>query len=180
MFRRLIVSPAIVAACALGMTSCATSMQDGRGSDATGRVVEAAASINAWGSILAQLGGEHVHATSIITKPDTDPHDYEPTPADGRTIAAARLFIENGVGYDSWAAKAIAANPSGRAVIDVGKLVGVAGRRQSAPLVLTWRRRKGRRRDHRRTEGSRPRRRRVLRRPAAGLRDTPGWASTTG
>jgi zinc/manganese transport system substrate-binding protein len=89
-------------------------------------VVSVAASINAWGSIVAQLGGSHVHATSIITNPDTDPHDYEPTPADGRVIAGARLFVENGVGYDAWADKALAASPdSQRLVINVGSLVGV-------------------------------------------------------
>jgi zinc/manganese transport system substrate-binding protein len=89
-------------------------------------VVNAAASINAWGSVLAQLGGTHVHTTSIITNPDTDPHDYEPTPADGRTIADAQLFVENGIGYDDWAAKAVAASPdSGRTVINVGQLVSI-------------------------------------------------------
>jgi zinc/manganese transport system substrate-binding protein len=89
-------------------------------------VITAAASINAWGSILSQLGGTHVKTTSIISNPDTDPHDYEPTPADGRVIASAALFVENGIGYDSWAAKAVEANPdASRTVIDVGDLVGV-------------------------------------------------------
>jgi len=88
-------------------------------------VISVAASINAWGSILAQLGGTHVKATSIISNPDTDPHAYEPTPADGRVIATASLFVENGIGYDSWAAKAVAANPDpNRVVIDVGQLTG--------------------------------------------------------
>ena len=89
-------------------------------------VVEVVATISAWGSILEQLGGVHVHETSIITSPQTDPHDYEPTPADARALAAAELVVENGVGYDSWAAKTLAANSvSGRAVIDVGRLLGV-------------------------------------------------------
>jgi zinc/manganese transport system substrate-binding protein len=85
-----------------------------------------AASINAWGSVLGQLGGTHVQTSSIITNPDTDPHDYEPTPADGRTIARSALFVENGVGYDPWAARALAASPDPhRIVLDVGELVGV-------------------------------------------------------
>lgn len=89
-------------------------------------VVRAVASIDAWGSVLEQLGGDHVQTTSIISSPDVDPHDYEPTTADGVTIARAQLVVVNGVGYDSWAAKAVAANPaSGRAVIDVGQLVGI-------------------------------------------------------
>ena len=89
-------------------------------------MIQVAASINAWGSILEQLGGTHVTATSIITNPDTDPHDYEPTPHDGTVIAGSRLFVENGIGYDSWAAKSLAASPdSSRVVINVGELVHV-------------------------------------------------------
>jgi len=89
-------------------------------------VIRAVASIDAWGSLLKQLGGNRVVTTSIISSPDVDPHDYEPTTADGVTIAKAQLVVVNGVGYDDWAAKAVAANPaSGRAVIDVGQLVGV-------------------------------------------------------
>jgi hypothetical protein len=70
----------------------------GRHDDVPGRereVIPVAASINAWGSILEQLGGTHAKETSLITNPDTDPHDYEPTPADGRVIAGSKLFVEN-------------------------------------------------------------------------------------
>jgi zinc/manganese transport system substrate-binding protein len=96
------------------------------GSGGSSEVITVAASINAWGSILSQLGGSHVKETSLITNPDTDPHDYEPTPQDGTVIAASRLFVENGIGYDSWAAKSLAASPSsGRLVINVGDLVHV-------------------------------------------------------
>ena len=81
---------------------------------------------NFWGSIAAQLGGTKARVTSVITSPATDPHDYEPTAADARTIAGARMVIVNGVGYDPWASKLIAANPiSHRIVLDVGDLVGI-------------------------------------------------------
>ncbi len=92
----------------------------------SGTVIEVAATINAWGSILTQLGGDHVKATSIITNPETDPHDYEPTPADGRVIARSKLFVQNGIGYDTWSAKVVSASPdASREVITVGDLVGV-------------------------------------------------------
>ena len=80
---------------------------------------------NFWGSIAAQLGGNRVQVTSLIHNPATDPHDYEPTPADARALAGAQLALVNGVGYDPWAPKLIDANPvSGRDVITVGDLVG--------------------------------------------------------
>jgi zinc/manganese transport system substrate-binding protein len=81
---------------------------------------------NFWGSIAKQLGGNRVEVTSIITNPATDPHDYEPTSDDARTMAGARMAIVNGIGYDAWASKLLAANPTpGRAVISVGDLLGL-------------------------------------------------------
>ncbi|ACU72102.1 periplasmic solute binding protein [Catenulispora acidiphila DSM 44928] len=82
---------------------------------------------NFWGSIALQLGGTHVTAASIISNPDTDPHSYEATPNDAKLIARARLFIQNGIGYDtSWAPKLVSANPaSGRDVLTVGDVVGL-------------------------------------------------------
>jgi zinc/manganese transport system substrate-binding protein len=114
---------------AVGVSACATTppAPAGAPTGSAGTAVPVAASINAWGSIVSQLGGDRVRATSIITNPDTDPHDYEPTPADGRTIADSTLFVENGIGYDPWAARALAASPEpSRVVLDVGQLVGVA------------------------------------------------------
>ena len=94
---------------------------------AGGKPITVVATINAWGSIAAQLGGTRVQETSLITNPATDPHAYEPTPTDARVVAGADVFIENGIGYDSWAAKMLAANPvPGRSVLDVGALVGIA------------------------------------------------------
>ena len=79
-----------------------------------------------WGSIASQLGGDRVQVTSVITSPATDPHDYEPTAADARTIAGAQLVIVNGIGYDPWVDKLVAANPvHGRVVLEVGDLVGI-------------------------------------------------------
>jgi zinc/manganese transport system substrate-binding protein len=97
------------------------------GSSTTGaKGLQVVAAENFWGSIAAQLGGNKVHVTSVITSPATDPHDYEPTAADARTIAGAQLVIVNGIGYDPWAPKLIAANPvSGRVVLDVGDLTGI-------------------------------------------------------
>jgi len=64
--------------------------------------------------------------TDIIDNPDADPHDYEPTAADARAMAAANLVITNGIGYDAWAGKLVAADPApGRTVLTVGDLVGV-------------------------------------------------------
>ncbi len=88
--------------------------------------MQVVAAENFWGSIASQLGGDRVHVTSVITSPATDPHDYEPTAADARALAGAQLVIVNGIGYDPWADKLLAANPvHGRIELKVGDLVGV-------------------------------------------------------
>ena len=114
---------ALVALMTMALTGCQTTPSASTTSG--GHRIVAVASIDAWGSILAQLGGDRVQTTSIITNPDTDPHDYEPTPANGRTIAEASLVVENGAGYDSWMAKSVQANGNGATrVVDVATLVG--------------------------------------------------------
>ncbi|QMU79750.1 zinc ABC transporter solute-binding protein [Streptacidiphilus sp. PB12-B1b] len=115
---------------ALGLVAgCATVGPAGAASgDAAGGggVVRVVAAENFWGSIAAQLGGAHARVTSIISNPDTDPHAYEPTTADARTLTTAQLAIVNGVGYDGWADKLLATNAdSGRTELNVGDLVGV-------------------------------------------------------
>jgi zinc/manganese transport system substrate-binding protein len=81
---------------------------------------------NFWGSIASQLGGDRVTATSIITNPAEDPHSYEPKAQDARALATAQLVVVNGVGYDPWAPKLLAANPtSGRITLTVGDLLGL-------------------------------------------------------
>lgn len=80
-----------------------------------------------WGSIAAQLGGDRVEVTNIVTSPSADPHDYEPTSEDARTMATAQLAIVNGIGYDTWATKLLEAEPNeGRTELDVGSLLGLA------------------------------------------------------
>ena len=119
----------IVALLALSAIAAGSLAGCGAGSDpvgASGRL-DVAAAEDSWGSIAAQLGGDQVEVTSIITNPAADPHDYEPSSEDARTMAAAEVAIVNGIGYDEWAQKLIDANPSsGRTVLDVGDLLGLA------------------------------------------------------
>ncbi len=121
--RLRLLGPVLATVLAGLATGCATSPAAQQAPDGP---IEVAASTNVWGSILSQLGGDRVRATSIISNPQTDPHAYEPTPADARVIARSRVFVANGVGYDPWAAQSVTASPDeNRTVVDVGALVGV-------------------------------------------------------
>jgi zinc/manganese transport system substrate-binding protein len=122
-----VVVCALVAAFLAGCDKSGSSATAGTGAGA-GRLRVVAAE-NFWGSIASQLGGRKVDVSSIIVNPDTDPHSYEPTAADARTIAGARLAIVNGIGYDNWAPKLLAASPvegsNGRVVLNVGDVLGL-------------------------------------------------------
>lgn len=122
-----VVACALVAAGLAGCDKSGPSATAGTGTGA-GRLRVVAAE-NFWGSIASQLGGSRVDVSSIIVNPDTDPHSYEPTAADARTMAGAQLAIVNGIGYDNWAPKLLAASPaeggSGRVVLNVGDVLGL-------------------------------------------------------
>jgi zinc/manganese transport system substrate-binding protein len=119
-----VATAALISAC--GATDAAPDASPA-GTGAGSRTLHVVAAENFWGSIAGQLGGPHVQVRSVIDNPNADPHDYEPTSADGRAIATADVVIVNGVGYDTWASKLVAANPApNRVVLDVGQLVGVA------------------------------------------------------
>lgn len=109
---------AVASGCGINPTAAAGGGQGG--------VIEVVAAENFWGSLAAQVGGTHVHVTSLITDPNADPHSYEPTAADGRSVAMAAMVIVNGVGYDGWAPKLLSADPGRRTVLDVGHLLGLA------------------------------------------------------
>jgi zinc/manganese transport system substrate-binding protein len=125
---RRISSPLVaLGAAALALSACSTDgTAAGAGARDSSHVIEVVAAENFWGSIAAQLGGTHVHVSDIITSPGADPHDYEPTAQDGRAIASANLVVLNGIGYDPWASKLAAANPSSSRIdLTVGSVLGL-------------------------------------------------------
>jgi zinc/manganese transport system substrate-binding protein len=93
----------------------------------SGKKIQIVAGENFWGSLMQQLGGNRVNVTSIVTDPNADPHEYESNANDARMIANASIVVVNGVGYDDWALKLIAAeNNPNQTVLNVGDLLGRA------------------------------------------------------
>lgn len=120
---------AVLLACVFAVTGCssASSAAPGDSGATTAKLIQVVAAENFWGSIAAQLGGTHVAVTDIVDSPSADPHSYEPTAADARSIAAADFVLINGIGYDVWASQLAEANPNpARAVLTVGEVVGAS------------------------------------------------------
>ncbi len=84
------------------------------------------ASRNEYADVISQIGGQYVKVTAIETDPNTDPHSFEVSPKVATQIAGADLIVENGIGYDDWADKIIAAAPNAnRKIINVQHLLGL-------------------------------------------------------
>lgn len=95
-------------------------------SSSAGPVIEVVAAENFWGSLVTQIGGSHVSVTSIITDPNTDPHEYQSNDSDAVAIKNAQYVILNNVGYDSWATSLIAADgDTNQTVLNIGDSLGV-------------------------------------------------------
>ena len=119
-------APRLLAGITVVVALLATACSSGATPGTNGGKPAVVAAEDFWGSIASQLGGDHVSVTSIITNPNADPHDYEPTTADARDVATAGYVIENGIGYDPWVQRLLDSNPTnGRGVLNVGNLVGV-------------------------------------------------------
>jgi zinc/manganese transport system substrate-binding protein len=115
-----VVLGCVVCAGAL-LVGCTTA---GAGSVGSKGVLEVVAGENFWGNLAAQLGGDRVHVTSIVSDPNTDPHEYESSPADARLFATANYVVLNGAGYDDWASRLLGAQPrAGRKVLTVATLL---------------------------------------------------------
>ena len=98
--------------------------------------VKIVAAENFYGDVARQIGGADVAVTSILSNPDEDPHLFEASAATAKALADARIVIVNGVDYDPWMEKLLAANKSpGRKEIVVAALVAPENRRQSASVV---------------------------------------------
>jgi len=112
----------LVGSSCLGQIACG-----GGGQRAGGRTgqIQVVAAENFWADLARQVGGQRAVVRDVLSDPNTDPHEYESTPADARAFAAADLVILNGAGYDAWAGKLVAANPNpARRVLNIAQLLG--------------------------------------------------------
>lgn len=63
-------------------------------------------SVNQWGLLAGEIGGDKAEVTSILGATNVDAHDFEPATADIARLSKADLVVVNGAGYDEWAVKA--------------------------------------------------------------------------
>ena len=59
------------------------------------------ASFSILGDFVGEVGGESIELKTLVG-PDTDTHTYQPTPADVRALASAKVLVSNGLGFEGW------------------------------------------------------------------------------
>jgi zinc/manganese transport system substrate-binding protein len=121
-----------VAALALAATGCATTSSASSDSG----VITAIGAENEYANVLSQIGGRYVHVSSILNNPNSDPHTFEASASVAQEVSAAKLIVQNGVGYDTFMNRIEAATPNqGRKVIIVQHVLGLP---DSTPNPHLW------------------------------------------
>ena len=124
----------IVVAMGIALTACGSG-GPAAGASSSGKIVAVGAE-NGYANVIQQIGGRYVSVTAIMSNPNTDPHTFEASPSVAQTVSAARLIVQNGVGYDTFMNTIEAAAPkAGRRVIDVQRLLGLPN---STPNPHLW------------------------------------------
>ncbi len=127
---------AATAVAALLGGACATAPLAGAAPSGKPRTVVAVAAENGYADVISQIGGRYVTVTAIMSNPNTDPHTFESSARVSREVGAARLVVQNGLGYDSFMTRIEQASPSSsRKVIDVQRLLGLP---DSTPNPHLW------------------------------------------
>jgi zinc/manganese transport system substrate-binding protein len=116
----------LAAACSSGPAS----------TDPGGQKIVAVGAENEYANVISQIGGKYVSVSAIESNPNTDPHTFEASPSVAQEVSAAKLVVQNGIGYDTYMNKIEAASPAqGRKVIDVQNLRGLP---DSTPNPHLW------------------------------------------
>jgi zinc/manganese transport system substrate-binding protein len=90
--------------------------------------IDAVGAENEYADVLSQIGGEYVAVSAVMSNPNTDPHTFEASPQVAAEVSAAKLVVQNGLGYDDFMTKIEQADAgSGRKVVDAQQVLNLPG-----------------------------------------------------
>lgn len=112
-------SDVIIAICALLASAITLSPGPAMAAEKT-KVV---ASFSILGDLVSQVGGGAVEVATLVDA-DGDAHAYAPTPADAKTVKAAKVVFVNGLGFEGWIDRLIKSSGTAAPVVTASK--GVA------------------------------------------------------
>lgn len=87
--------------------------------------INVVATLGFYGEAAQAILGNQGNVHTIINSPSIDAESYEPDVKTAKLVAKANVVVENGLGYDSWMDRVVAANQgSGTKTLSIGKLMG--------------------------------------------------------
>ncbi|EHO50328.1 metal ABC transporter solute-binding protein [Lentilactobacillus kisonensis] len=100
-FKLLFVAILVVA---LGVVAAGCSSN---GSSTSNGKIKITATTDFYGEVARKVAGNKGEVTSVITNPNIDPHDYQPTTKVAKQTVGSKIVIANGIGYDGWMSKLV-------------------------------------------------------------------------
>ena len=82
--------------------------------------IKVVATFSILGDLVQNVGGDRVEVATLVG-PNGDVHVYSPTPADAKTLSAAKLVFVNGLGLEGWMTRLISASGSKAATVTAAK-----------------------------------------------------------
>lgn len=104
----------------LGLICLALAMASGAARAA--ERVNVVASFSILADMVRNVGGNSIDVVALVG-PDGDAHVYAPTPADARKVAAARLLLVNGFGFEGWMPRLLQASGSKAPIVVATKAI---------------------------------------------------------
>jgi zinc/manganese transport system substrate-binding protein len=133
---RALAVAAVVTVLAATAAGCSSSNGTSTATTSSTSVINAIGAENEYASVLSQVGGRYVHVSSILNNPNTDPHTFESSPSVASEVSAARLVVQNGLGYDDFMGKIESASPNAKRKVIVAQQV--LGLPDSTPNPHLW------------------------------------------
>uniref|UniRef100_UPI003D927E20 metal ABC transporter solute-binding protein, Zn/Mn family n=1 Tax=Gordonia sp. B7-2 TaxID=3420932 RepID=UPI003D927E20 len=131
--RRIKLSAAALLLLPLGLVGCTSNTEDASPSGPAASApacpitpIKVVVSVDQWGDVVSELGGKCTEVKTILASSSVDPHDYEPSPADGAAFTDAQLVVVNGADYDAWASKLAASSGTKAPTVDAAQVTNTA------------------------------------------------------
>lgn len=126
--RLSVVAASLILAAPFGLAACSGGDEQAAPTAGAGECpttpVNVVVSVDQWGDIVSELGGQCAQVRTVLASSAVDPHDYEPAPSDAAAFEGAQLVVINGGHYDEWAAKLAASSAPDAPVVDALEVSG--------------------------------------------------------
>ena len=129
--RRLVLAAGLAASLASGFAMVA-GPAFAQGAATPAQKLPVVASFSILGDFVKQVGGDRVAVTTIVG-PNGDAHVYQPTPADAKAVAAAKVVFVNGLGFEGWMDRLVKASGSKAELVVATKGITPRTRTASEP-----------------------------------------------